>query len=155
VVYRKYHTWGYVARRTHFVTTSAAFNVPRRRQVYDRQLRSKDTEPWKNNSSKNSRRSQNSPSASRSWHNTYLRETRDRLIENFRSLETKIDQDLQDIRRRFNERIGQEIVKVTSDAIAEALTKRVLTVRTAQRGENVDVVIRQASPAEVRATKLF
>jgi hypothetical protein len=88
-------------------------------------------------------------------HNTYLRETRDRLIENFRSLETKIDQDLQDIRRRFNERIGQEIVKVTSDAIAEALTKRVLTVRTAQRGENVDVVIRQASPAEVRATKLF
>jgi hypothetical protein len=31
----------------------------------------------------------------------------------------------------------------------------VLTVRTAQRGENVDVVIRQASPAEVRATKLF
>jgi hypothetical protein len=88
-------------------------------------------------------------------HNRYLRETRDRLIENFRSLETKIDQDLQDIRRRFNERIGQEIVKVTSDAIAEALTKRVLTVRTAQRGENVDVVIRQASPAEVRATKLF
>jgi hypothetical protein len=85
----------------------------------------------------------------------YLRETRDRLIENFGSLETKIDQDLQDIRRRFNERIGQEIVKVTSDAIAEALTKRVLTVRTAQRGENVDVVIRQASPAEVRATKLF
>ena len=89
-------------------------------------------------------------------HNTYLRETRDRLIENFRSLETKIDQDLQEIRRRFNERIEQEeIVKVTSDAIAEALTKRVLTVRTAQRGENVDVVIRQASPAEVRATKLF
>jgi hypothetical protein len=51
-----------------------------------------------------------------------LQETRDRLIENFRSLETKIHQDLQDIRRRFNERIGQEIVKVTSDAIAEALT---------------------------------
>ena len=70
-----------------------------------------------------------------------LQETRDRLIENFRSRGTKIHQDLRDIRRRFNERIGQEIVKVTSDAIAEALTKRVLTVRTAQRGENVDVVI--------------
>jgi hypothetical protein len=88
-------------------------------------------------------------------HNTYLRETRDRLIENFRSLETKIDQDLQDIRRRFNERIQQEIVKVTPDDIAESLTKRVLTVRTAARGENVDVVVRQASSAEIRASKLF
>jgi hypothetical protein len=76
-------------------------------------------------------------------------------VERFRVLATKFDQEIEDIRRRFNERIGQEIVKVTSDTVAEALTKRVLTVRTAQRGENVDVVIRQASPAEVRATKLF
>jgi len=87
--------------------------------------------------------------------NKYMQETRDKLVELFRALETKIDQGIEDIRRRFNERIGQEIAKVTSDTIAEALTKRVLTVRTAQRGENVDVVIRQASPAEVRANKLF
>jgi hypothetical protein len=88
-------------------------------------------------------------------HNKYMQETRDKLVELLRTLETKIDQGIEDIRRRFKERIGQEIAKVTSDTIAEALTKRVLTVRTAQRGENVDVVIRQASPTEVRGTKLF
>ena len=85
----------------------------------------------------------------------YLREAHQRFIENFRVLAQNLEDQVQEIRKKFDERIQQEIVKVTSDDIAEALTKRVLTVRTAARGENVDVVIRQASPAEVRATKLF
>ena len=88
-------------------------------------------------------------------HCKYMQETREKLVELFRALEVKIEQDLADIRRRFNDRVENEVAKVTSDTIAEALTKRVLTVRTAARGEQCDVIIRQASPAEIRATKLF
>ena len=85
----------------------------------------------------------------------YLREAHQRFIENFRVLAQNLEDQVREIRKKFDERIQQEIVKVTSDTVAEALTKRGLTVRTAQRGENVDVVIRQASAAEVRASKLF
>jgi len=88
-------------------------------------------------------------------HKAYLQEVNNKLIDRFRAMEAKIDQDIEDIRRRFNERVGQEIVRVTSDTIADSLSRRVLTVRTAARGENVDVVIRQASSAEIRASKLF
>jgi len=88
-------------------------------------------------------------------HNAYLQEVNNKLTDRFRAMEAKIDQDIADIRHRFNERIGQEIAKVTSDTIADSLSRRVLTVRTAARGENVDVVIRQASSAEIRASKLF
>src|SRR5262245_5203190 len=88
-------------------------------------------------------------------HNAYLQEVNNKLIDRFRAMEAKIDQDIEDIRRRFNERVGQEIARVTSDTIADSLSRRVLTVRTAARGENVDVVIRQASAAEIRASKLF
>src|SRR5262249_11273213 len=88
-------------------------------------------------------------------HNAYLQEVNNKLIDGFRAMETKIDQDIEDIRRRFNERVGQEIARVTSDTIAASLSRRVLTVRTAARGENVEVVIRQASSAEIRASKLF
>jgi len=85
----------------------------------------------------------------------YLKEVNDRIIDRFRGMEAKIDQDIADIRHRFNEHVGQEIARVTSDTIADSLSRRVLTVRTAARGENVDVVIRQASAAEIRASKLF
>src|SRR5262249_26195016 len=85
----------------------------------------------------------------------YLREVHQRFIENFRVLAQNLEDRVREMRKKFDERIQQEIVKVTSDEIAEALTKRVLTVRTAARGENVDVVIRQASAAEIRASKLF
>ena len=88
-------------------------------------------------------------------HNAYLQEVNNKLIDRFRAMEAKIDQDIEDIRRRFNERVGQEIARVTSDTIADSLSRRVLTVRTAARGENVDVFIRQASSAEIRASKLF
>jgi hypothetical protein len=84
-----------------------------------------------------------------------LREAHQQFVENFRVLAQNLEDQVREIRKKFDERIQQEIVKVTSDDIAEALTKRVLTVRTAARGENVDVVIRQASPAEIRASKLF
>jgi hypothetical protein len=83
------------------------------------------------------------------------REAHQQFIENFRVLAQNLEDQVREIRKRFDERIQQVIVKVTSDEIAEALTKRVLTVRTAARGENVDVVIRQASSAEIRAGKLF
>ena len=85
----------------------------------------------------------------------YLKEVNDRIIDRFRGMEAKIDQDIADIRHRFNEHVGQEIARVTSDTIADSLSRRVLTVRTAARGENVDVVIRQATSAEIRASKLF
>jgi hypothetical protein len=70
-------------------------------------------------------------------------------------LAQNLEDQVREIRKKFDEPIQQEIVKVTSDEIAEALTGRVLTVRTAARGENVDVVIQRASPAEIRASKLF
>jgi len=85
----------------------------------------------------------------------YLREAHQQFVENFRVLAQNLGDQVREIRKKFDERIQPEIVKVTSDDIAEALTKRVLTVRTAARGENVDVVIRQASSAEIRASKLF
>jgi hypothetical protein len=84
-----------------------------------------------------------------------LREAHQQFVENFRVLAQNLEDQVSEIRKRFDERIQQEIAKVTSDDIAEALTKRVLTVRTAARGENVDVFIRQASSAEIRASKLF
>src|SRR5215467_9946172 len=67
-------------------------------------------------------------------HNAYHQEVKNMLIDRFRAMEAKIDQDIEDIRRRFNERVGQEIVRVTSDTIADSLSRRVLTVRTAARG---------------------
>ena len=83
------------------------------------------------------------------------REAHQQFIENFRVLAQNLEDQVREIRKEFDDRIQQRIVKVTSGDIAEALTKRVLTVRTAARGENVDVVIRQASSAEIRAGKLF
>jgi len=85
----------------------------------------------------------------------YLREAHQQFIENFRVLAQNLEDQVREIRKEFDDRIQQRIVKVTSGDIAEALTKRVLTVRTAARGENVDVVIRQASYAEIRASKPF
>jgi len=64
----------------------------------------------------------------------YLKEVNDKIIDRFRGIEAKIDQDIADIRHRFNERVGQEIARVTSDTIADSLSRRVLTVRTAARG---------------------
>jgi hypothetical protein len=49
-------------------------------------------------------------------------------------LAQNLEGQVREIRKKFDERIQQEIVKVTSDDIAEALTKRVLTVRTGPHG---------------------
>ena len=54
--------------------------------------------------------------------NAYLQEVNNKLIDRFRAMEAKIDQDIADIRHRFNERVGQEIARVTSDTIADALS---------------------------------
>jgi hypothetical protein len=88
-------------------------------------------------------------------HTQYMRETRDKLVDLSRALEVKIEQELAEVRRGFNERVTQEIARVSAEDIAQALTRRVLTVRTAQRGEQVDIAVRQATPQEIRGTKLF
>jgi hypothetical protein len=58
-----------------------------------------------------------------------LREAHQQFVENFRVLAQNLEDQVREIRKNFDERIQQEIVKVTSDDIAEALTKRVPTVR--------------------------
>jgi hypothetical protein len=131
--------------------------VPRRPQVYDRQLRSEDTEPRKNTQQQEQPKeptlaelaeriekleeyvatqavptfddiykmfatvlskaqafeSETFKHASELHieHNKYMQETRDKLVELFRVLATKIDQEIEDIRRRFNERIGKRSSK--------------------------------------------
>ena len=51
----------------------------------------------------------------------------------------------------FHREVSAEAVaKISSETIAESLTKKILVVRNANRGEQADIVVRQATPQELR-----
>jgi len=78
----------------------------------------------------------------------------DRLVADVRNTQETLLADFQkqlaEIREKFNARVKEEIAKVTANEIAESLSKKILVTRPAQRHEKADVVVRQATPAELR-----
>jgi hypothetical protein len=68
-------------------------------------------------------------------------------------LQNKLAEELSDLRKKFNDRVQQEISKVTAEEIASSLSRKVLVTRPATRDElkDADVLkIRQATSAELR-----
>jgi predicted nuclease with TOPRIM domain len=87
--------------------------------------------------------------------NADVREIEKTLLDEFFKLRESLVADfskrLDEIRLKFNERVKEEIAKVTSDEIAKSLTKKVLITRPASREEvkaGTALAVRQATRAE-------
>jgi hypothetical protein len=77
-----------------------------------------------------------------------------RLHNEIKNTISEIHETLADLREQFVEKVRERIQAVSSDEIAESLTKKVLTTRPATReeiktGGNV-VAVRQVTAAEIR-----
>ncbi len=82
--------------------------------------------------------------------NEYYSRTEKQITRAEEYLREHLAQALAELRAKFYAQVEKEIRKVSADEIADALTKKILVTRPATRGEVADVVVRNASIAEIR-----